>query len=807
MAKKSRVEKTAGRELKSNFIENHWQKIALVLFFILPLIYFFPFLSPNRMIAGSDYLIGGYPFEKWTAEQRDLPLWYPHVFGGIPVLGAPVGGPLAPLNQLKEIMPPQVALAISFIIFFFLAGLGMYLYLRALNLSIYTAAVGAIIYQFIGNLATTPAAGHAGRAASIATFPLILFFIHRALSSKKLFYFILTALITAFAFYEGHFQMTYYGLLFIIGYVIYYLTTHRKEITRRDFLNILIYGLSAIVSICLLMAAVWLPVLSSIGTAARGVERGYAYATSWALPPHELIDLLIPTFSGIGEYYWGLNPFKMHLEYFGILPLVFAIFSIILYWKKPYVKLYTITIFAVLLVVLGGATPFFRIFYTLIPGFRLFRAPALAFYLISFGSIILGAIGFENIVMKEHKNNSQRRFYIITGVILFIFVVIGIICTVGRDSIIQSMQKSFYATLGSRKMSALEANFPQFIQGIWRSLILIIIVCGMIYFSTKRRIKPWLIATLAMTISLIDQLPFVTKFLPSGPKPEVYYAADDVIKFLKKDKSVFRVFPTPWYEHATDSYLLYHNIQSAGGYIPNPIQRYQDFIGAGTSVMFNPVNLIQYPKFLDLLNVRYIIAPNLPEDISPYDIQTQKKIQELKKYFSRFNLALIGKKYAVYQNDSVLSRVYIVPDYESLKENEILDTLASSLFNPRQNVILEEDPKVPHSKVVDPLASVKITEYTANRVICEVESSQSGFLFLADNWHPDWQVFVDGKNSKLYRADYTFRAVYITAGRHEVIFTYLSSYFALGKIITIIALLLSIGFCVFNIIPTYLLKK
>ncbi|GAI82499.1 unnamed protein product, partial [marine sediment metagenome] len=124
---------------------------VIVLLLVIPLIYFASFLNSDKMIAGSDYLIGGYPFEKWTAEQEEMPLWYSHVFSGIPVLGSPVGGPLAPLAQFRELMRPQVVLAFTFIIFFFLAGLGTYLYLKEIGLSKYTAAVGAVIYQFIGN--------------------------------------------------------------------------------------------------------------------------------------------------------------------------------------------------------------------------------------------------------------------------------------------------------------------------------------------------------------------------------------------------------------------------------------------------------------------------------------------------------------------------------------------------------------------------------------------------------------------------------------------------------------------------------
>lgn len=815
MTKKHKAKKSF--QTKPVFIESHWEQMVIILFLILPLIYFAQFLNADKMIAGSDYLIGGYPFEKWTAEQEEMPLWYPHVFGGVPVLGAPVGGPLAPLAQLREIIPPHVVLALSFIIFFFLAGLGMYLYLKEIGLSPYSAALGAVAYQFIGNLASTPAGGHAGRAASIALFPLMLFFIHCGLQSKKLLHFLLAALVTAFAFYEGHFQITYYALLFILGYTIYYVVAHRKENTKKDIIKLIGYGVAAIIVMCLLMAAVWLPVLGGLGTAARGVERGYEYATSWSLPPRELIDLFIPTYSGLLSNYWGINHFKMHIEYFGILSLIFALFTIILYWKRPYVRFYAAEIIVVLLVALGGYTPFFRIFHTIIPGFRLFRAPALVFYLVSFGFIVLAAIGFDTIfVRRKDGNGFIKKFYIIAGTLIGVCAVTAFICSVSSGSIIQSMQENlrseYLSALGPRiteaKMTNIRVNFPEFISGIWRSLAFLIAILIMMYLSIKHKIKVWIFAIAAMTITLIDQVPLVAKFLPTTSSPKVYYAADEVVRFIQKDKGVLRVFPTPWYGHSTDLYLLYHNIQSAGGYIPNPIQRYQEFIGAGTSVMFIPSYLIQYPKFVDMLNVKYVIGPTLPEDISRYDMQTQKVVTEIKEYLSNFNIVFKGRQYSVYENESVLPRAYIVPDYYFLKESDVLNMLKSEAYDPRQAVIIEHDPHIPHQEIELPFVEVAIGEYSANRVVCNTDCSHSGFLVLLDNWHPDWKVLVDGEERTLYRANYTFRAVHLTGGNHRVVFAYISPYFNIGRIISIVAFILSVVACILLIGPKRLpLKK
>jgi hypothetical protein len=241
---------------------------------------------------------------------------------------------------------------------------------------------------------------------------------------------------------------------------------------------------------------------------------------------------------------------------------------------------------------------------------------------------------------------------------------------------------------------------------------------------------------------------------------------------------------------------LYHDIQSAGGYIPNPLRRYQEFIGAGRSVMFNPSNLIQYPAFIDLLSLKYIIAPTLPADVSQYDPQTQRTIEQIRLYLSRYNGVFAGHRYTVYENQSAIPRAHLVYDYEVHKETENLDIMKSANFNPLNTVLLEEDPGVLHPEHEESLTPgrVEITKYQPNEIVCRVELTHPGCLVLADNWHPDWQAFVDGEQRKIYIANHTFRAVYVASGNHDVVFKYVSPGFNVGRIISIITLILALGF-------------
>src|SRR6185295_389777 len=62
------------------------------------------------------------------------------------------------------------------------------------------------------------------------------------------------------------------------------------------------------------------------GAAKESADR-WGYATSWSMPPEELLNTIWPAFSGILGQYWGRNFFKLHSEYLGAVVLVLATFA------------------------------------------------------------------------------------------------------------------------------------------------------------------------------------------------------------------------------------------------------------------------------------------------------------------------------------------------------------------------------------------------------------------------------------------------------------------------------------------------
>ena len=92
-----------------------------------------------------------------------------------------------------------------------------------------------------------------------------------------------------------------------------------------------------------------------------------------------------------------------------------------------------------------------------------------------------------------------------------------------------------------------------------------------------------------------------------------------------------------------------------------------------------------------------------------------------------------------------------------------------------------------HSAVLP--QKVEIISEKNNRLQLLVNSTEDNLLVLSDTYYPGWKAFVNGKETKIYRADYTFRGIPLNAGTHQVEFVYDPMSFKLGAGVTFLGIL------------------
>jgi len=765
--------------------------IIISVLFLVSLIYFANFLTTRKMIYGSDWLLSGYTnHQSWVSYiklHKRLPMWDGYNFSGNPIMASRGGGGMVyPLDIFYFIFPVHFGWTVMYIIHTFLAGLGMWLLLKEYKLSSLSSLIGAVSFMFAGQLITTTQGGHLGRMIAAVVLPFAFLFLHRALRTKKLSDFIIFGGITGLFLLAGHTQISYWGMIGIVLYFIYEVIRRKNELGGKGICRMgLVFGIGIVV-LLLIVSIKLLPPALSLGYGARGATRGYQYATSWSLPTSELSNLIAPHFSGILGNYWGENYFKLDSRYLGILPLILFGFAFFYREKKHLIKYFAWFTCITLILALGKNTPLFKIYYYLVPMAKKFRGPSMFFFLTTFGVAVLSGFGAESLIQAGKENDKEKKKRMM--VYLFIFVALVLLCAlivnIGNQGILKAMSSHFIRSHAGilngntiqHKISLMAKNFGNFKKSLMLTVLLLLVNGGLILGVIKGKLSYNIVIPVLILILLIDQWSVDKKYLSSAASPERYFEPDDVARFISQDKGVFRVYPLS-YEKGKGGYLHYNNIENVGGYGPNPPKRYQEFIGAGSGVIFQAPNFFRFPYLLSMLNVKYIIAPRLPEDLSRYPEETRTLIEEYKNFYSNFELAGKGERYEVLRNNNFLPRASLVYEYSVANSGaEVLDRVLSPTFKPGNVVVLEENSE---EKLRQGEGFISVKEYQANERVFETVTEKESFFILRENYHPHWECYIDGKREKVYKANYIFYGVFVPEGKHTISFVYESSAFNL----------------------------
>ncbi len=307
--------------------------------------------------------------------------------------------------------------------------------------------------------------------------------------------------------------------------------------------------------------------------------------------------------------------------------------------------------------------------------------------------------------------------------------------------------------------------------------LILLVVSRMIPFSRIKKLGLFLIFFLIV----FDLFRFGFKYTPFTDKTYLY-PKTDLTDFLKKEAGLYRFTGL-----IPQSMFIPYNLLSPEGYEPLMIKRYSQFANQINEEKFSQVstgsrwvivNRYQSP-LLNLLGAKYLLSLNFNPQ-SDWDPQYFKYPEE------KYELVFQYGQSQVYENKEALARAFLVHDYQVLKDEEILRTLMTEDFNPQEVLSLEEEPvDLPEERIGEDEVVINEDQYFNNQVIIKTKSDSDGFLFLSDNYYPGWKAFIDNQETKIYRADYTFRAIFAPKGEHEVRFVYQPDSFKIGGLISL----------------------
>ena len=75
----------------------------------------------------------------------------------------------------------------------------------------------------------------------------------------------------------------------------------------------------------------------------------------------------------------------------------------------------------------------------------------------------------------------------------------------------------------------------------------------------------------------------------------------------------------------------------------------------------------------------------------------------------------------------------------------------------------------------------------------KVEASESSVLVVSQTFYPGWRALVDGRDTEVLRADYTFTGVRLQPGRHDVSLVFRPPLFRLGAWLSSVGVVILLG--------------
>jgi hypothetical protein len=129
----------------------------------------------------------------------------------------------------------------------------------------------------------------------------------------------------------------------------------------------------------------------------------------------------------------------------------------------------------------------------------------------------------------------------------------------------------------------------------------------------------------------------------------------------------------------------------------------------------------------------------------------------------------------IYRNNNAVDRARFVPAYRLAEQSFRPENMRSPSFDIRRDVFLKgysqpSPNSCPPEKVSR--ASVATLQDEPDFTRFKLSAPCDGFFVLADLYFPGWKATVDGRSVRIYNANYAFRALRVSAGDHEITFTY-----------------------------------
>ena len=728
-------------------------------YFLLAVFWFYQEAFGRYLFCFGDLTYYFYPYRYFLAEsvrRGAWPLWNPYIHMGFPFLATLQAGVFYPFSLLYYCLPFNLAFNWFLIVHYPLGGFFMFLLGREVGLSDEGAAAAGLVFAFSGYLSSV--LHMPTTLTSVIWLPLVCLYFRRSLieTGGRLRNLIFTGLLFGLMFLGGEPTILYGTVWILLIYLVY-----KKFGNWRELAFGLIGLLAALLVAAGLTAVQLLPFAELVLHSVRAGGIPYSEAAKFSFPFHKMIDLFFPYFSAVSWYPW-FDSGWLKTTYLGIIPVLLSVAALFMSSERKK-WLLALALLLIIMVMAGSYAPLplYRLFFAFVPGFNIFRYPAKFAFMLVFIIAYLTGQGLDLVAANARRFRRLWVGWVAVAAASLVFL----LAVLDRPRLFMILRPLFSAEIAAGQGSLVwMVTVPRDTINLAVLIGLAALLLVWLEFSRRWSWRPAVVGAGLAALIFLD-LYTANAGANFSVRSEAYQVRPENIRLLTRDRSQFRYFIAPnafmkTYSDRTDEFKDWgralSSLRNRLTYNQNMIfglaglDGYESIKGEDQDRIGRQIlalNSLEGIRALDMLNVKYLVTA------APFRQKGYRLLTVNREEFK-------GGKILLYENLNVLPRSYYVPAVKVIRDRQqALTYVFSRQFNPRREVVLEEKVRAPH-----------------------------GLWFTSEWFYPGWKAFVDGREAKIYRANYMFRAVPLPEQWQKVEFRYEPLSFRLGELVTLLTL-------------------
>ena len=781
--------------------------IAVLIFTVISFAYFYPVLEGKVLKANDSTVskINSKEIQDFRNKNGREPLWTNSIFSGMP---AYLISTKYPGNLIKhaDTFLRMFKMPVSVL---FLSMLGFYIMLLAFEVSPWLAITGSIAYGFSSFFFQILGAGHNTQAIALAYMAPMIGGIYYAYRHDALKGALLTAFFLTLEIQANHPQITYYALICLIIFgIVEFIYSLKNNSVVNFFKTSALLIIPFIIAVGINFASLYTTYeygkysirgKSDLVGENKNVTSGLNkdYITYWSYGVDETFNLLIPNYKGGSSHpfdrnsetykvlsknnnqaaanqlqkYWG--PQSGGTEgphYVGAIVFFFFVLGLILIKGPEKWWLLAATILSIMLAWGKNFMPLSNLFIEYFPGYNKFRAVTMTLVIAEFCIPLLGVLALRDIFNGTITKKEIIRGLKITAGITGGFILLVIIFPGIAGSFIGQGENDYPEWLKSALITDRKGLLRN---DSIRSFVFILLSSGVILgFIFDKLKKEYAILIIALLI-VLDLWTVDKRYLDADrfERPSTIqksFAPTVADAFILKDPTQHRVLNlavSPFNDNSPTSF--FH--KSIGGYHGAKMERYQELIDS-------------------------CIFPELAAFGGA--AQKAKSVEELQTALNDTPvpvLNMLNTKYIIYQsnalpliNSNALGNAWFV-EKPVFAENANKEISLMNSVNPSKEAIIGNSFKNQITKPSFPVLEnekIVLISYQPDELRYKYSAREEKLAVFSEIYYPaGWKCYIDGKESRYFRADWVLRGMVVPAGDHEIMFTFKpSSYYTGNKV-------------------------